>query len=308
MIQLSDVWDFHTDLRCWELCNAYQLAYREPQLDRETAKRLGGVFSATGRWSDGTLEEQWAQLRKEVQVIEGLDGLTMVRSKSDLEGTGRQLLHAEGIYLVQERAHLKSLDDFWAMGFRSVAPMYNEDNALGGGAKGDQSRGLTDLGREFMATAWEMGFLVDCAHANHRTQLDCISLAESLARPLNYTHGLTGEPVLEFFGQRGLPEAHLDRLLATGGLVGLAPHPGFYGYFDRFLKDAVRLCELAPTQVALGSDFTGINTPPITFSQFASGAEVPAFAVRLADQVGPEKARQFCGLNIRTMLERCLPD
>ncbi len=305
-LDLGDMWDFHTDARVL-VSDVRDRDRYEKQLDLPTCRRLGGIFSATGRLADAPRDAQWALLESEVATIRSLAGMPVVRAAADLAGAGRQVLHAEGVYFVQGMADLGGLDRLWAMGFRSLAPLYNEDNALGGGARGDAGRGLTDLGRQFVERAWQIGFLVDIAHSNHRTQRDLIDLALAAGRPVHYSHGFLDEPVLGLFGQRGLLRPQAERLARTGGLIGLSPHPGFVGYFRRYLDEIDFLARTVPAHVVLGSDFSGITTPPVTFPEFASASAVPAFAQRLADIHGEAFARDFCGRSLRRMLERTLP-
>ncbi len=306
MFQLSDVWDFHTDIRVLAPGRPDRERY-EKQIDLATCWRLGGVFSATGRLADAPRDEQWTKLLADVHIIRDLEGLTVVRTAGDLAGGGRQVLHAEGVYFVREQRDLADLDRLWELGFRSLGPLYNEDNPLGGGARGDRDRGLTDLGRRFMRRAWELGFLIDIAHANHKTKSEMIELALAGGRAVHFTHGHLDEPVLELFGERGLPREQARRQMATGGLIGLSPHPGFVGYWRRFVEEIEFLASLAPGQVVLGSDFSGITTPPITFPQFPSADRTPAFAEQLAARFGDPFARDFCGRSLRRMLERTLP-
>jgi membrane dipeptidase len=306
VLDLGDVWDFHTDVRLL-VSDVRDRDKYEQQLDLATCRRLGGVFSATGRLADAPREEQWALLDSQVATIQSLAGLPVVRTIADLAGAGRQVLHAEGVYFIKAEADLADLERLWEMGFRSLAPLYNEDNALGGGARGDAARGLTDLGRRVVERLWRMGFLVDIAHSNHRTQRDLIDLGLAVGRPVHFSHGFLDEPVLELFGQRGLPRPQAERLARTGGLIGLSPHPGFVGYFRRYLEEIDFLARAAPDNVVLGSDFTGITTPPVTFPELPSAADLPAFAQRLADRHGEEFARNFCGRSLRRMLEQSLP-
>jgi adenine phosphoribosyltransferase len=235
-----------------------------------------------------------AQAAAEVATIRALPGLAVAESAGDLAGTGRQVLYAEGIYFIRSEADLGDPDRLLPLGFRSLAPLYNEDNPLGDRARGDAGRGLTAPGRRVVERAWEIGFLVDIAHSNHRTQADLIDLALSARHPVHCTHGVLDEPVLELFGQRGLARPQAERLLQTGGLIGLSPHPGF----RRFLDDIELLARRAPGQVVLGSDFCGITTPPVTF---------PAFAQRLAERCGENVARDFCARSLLRLLEKALP-
>lgn len=306
ILDLGDVWDFHTDVRLL-VSDLRDRDRYEKQVDLATCRRLGGVFSATGRLAEAPREEQWAVLESEVATIRSLADLPVVRTAADVAGTGRQVLHAEGVYFIRVAADLADLERLWEMGFRSLAPLYNEDNALGGGARGDAARGLTDLGRRVVERGWQLGFLMDMAHSNHRTQRDLIDLALAVGRPVHFSHGFLDEPVLELFGQRGLLRPQAERLARTGGLIGLSPHPGFVGYFRRYLEEIDFLARNAPENVVLGSDFSGITTPPVTFPEFASAAAAPAFAQRLADKHGEEFARNFCGRSLRRLLEQSLP-
>ncbi|MBT3820901.1 MAG: hypothetical protein HOG04_05845, partial [Nitrospinaceae bacterium] len=228
----------------------------------------------------------------------------------DLAGAGSQLLHAEGIYFVQDEADISLLGKLRAMGFRSVAPLYNEDNALGGGAEGDPARGITPLGRSFMMSAWRRGFVVDCAHANHRTKAGMIDLALVTGNAIHYSHGFLGEPVEKSFKERGLPREEAERIFETGGLVGLTPHPGFVGTFERHLEEIDYLGALSEGQVVMGTDFAGTNRPGPAgnrmFDEFPGARGYQGFAGRLAEIHGENFARAFCGRTLRGYLEGAL--
>lgn len=307
MIELHQAWDFHTDIRYLVLPESAHQHYRAKQLDLETCRRMGGVFSATGRNATVSREEQLERLDREVAFLRQIPGLTLVRAATEVAGAGRQVLHAEGIYFVQEERDLDRLERLWDMGFRSLAPLYNEDNALGGGARGDPCRGLTALGRRFLLAAWKRGFLLDCAHGNHKTISEALDLARVEGCPLNYSHGHLDEPALELFGQRGLPKALVERLAQTGGLIGLSPHPGFQGYFKRFLEEVAFLARVVPDHAVLGSDFAGITSPPVAFADFSSAASIPQFSALLNERHGAAFASGFCGGTVQAMLERRLP-
>ena len=130
---------------------------------------------------------------------------------------------------------------------------------MGGGARGDIDRGLTPLGRDFCLETWARGFLLDCAHCNHKTILDIVELAHQNRKTVHYTHGFLDQPAIEYFGQRGLPRNFVSGIVESGGLVGLSPHPGFVGYYTRFLEEVAYLAEHVPQHGVLGSDFTGIT-------------------------------------------------
>ncbi len=311
MIQWGDFWDFHTDLRNIQRLPANR-AYLKEQIDLATASKLGGLFSATGRMASAPADEQIEKLKEEVALIRGAERLSLVLSSEDVAGEGRQVLHAEGVYFVESSDDIALLDWLWELGFRSLAPLYNEDNPLGGGAMGDAARGLTGLGRDFALHAWEKGFLFDCAHANHRTKNDIVDLALVTGNPLHYSHGHLDDPVVASFGERGLPREMAQRLFETGGLVGLSPHPGFLGQFERHLEEIEFLAEARADSVVMGTDFAGTNTPGPEgnrlFGECKGVWGLPEFARRLAEIHGEDFARDYCGKTLKTFLEKALPN
>ena len=310
-IELSEIWDFHTDLRLIQRVPEGR-EYLTEQIDLDTAAGLGGLFTASGRNEEAPKEVQWAQLEEEVRLIRGAKGLEFVLAARDLTGAGNQLLHAEGIYFIQDGEDIGLLDGLWAMGFRSLAPMYNKDNALGGGAEGDPARGFTPLGRSFMMNAWRKGFIVDCAHANHRTKGGMIDLALVTGHMLHYSHGYLDEPVDKSFKERGLPREEAERIFETGGLVGLSPHPGFVGSFERHLEEIDYLAGLSEGQVAMGTDFAGTNRPGPAgnrmFDEFPGARGYRDFAARLAKIHGEDFARAYCGRTLKDYLAVALPE
>ncbi len=305
----SDVWDFHTDLRLIQRPPEGR-EYLIEQIDLPAATRLGGLFTATGRRSDLAAGEQRTLLEEEVELIRRAEGLGLVLGAGDLEGEGNQLLHAEGVYFIEGEVDLERLDWLWELGFRSLAPMYNEDNALGGGAEGEPSRGLTRLGRAFAMGAWARGSLVDCAHANHRTKGDLIDLALVTGNALHYSHGHLDEPVEKSFKERGLPREAAERLLETGGLIGLSPHPGFLGSFERHLEEIEFIAGIAPNQVVLGTDFAGANRPGPDgnriFEEFRGVWGLPSFSGYLRDRLDRDFARAYLGGTLKAYLKGAL--
>lgn len=316
-IELEDIWDFHVDLQ-HVLRTPVDQDYRLEQIDKHAAEQIGGLFSATCRKAGSPppspaipRDKQLADLEDQISVIQAAQGLTIVLSAAQVEGRGRQILHAEGIYCVERESDLDFLGWLWEKGFRSLAPLYSADSALGGGCTGDPARGLTPLGRDLSLKAWEMGFLVDCAHANHKTKEDLAELALNTGKALHYTHGYLGVPFLARYAERGLPEGTARKILAVGGLIGLSPHPGFLGTFERYLEQVAFLMEISPRQVVFGSDFAGINSlGPDGDRQFKECKGIwgiPDLAVRLAGIHGKDFARAFCGGTLKAYLQRALP-
>jgi microsomal dipeptidase-like Zn-dependent dipeptidase len=316
-IELENIWDFHIDLQQVQGTPVAK-DYLLEQIDLPTATGIGGFFNATCHKPGEPLPnaavpqaKQLTDLEEQIRIIRGAEGLTLVLSAAEVEGSGRQILHAEGVYFIKQASDLDLIDWLWEQGFRSIAPLYNSDNALGGGGTGDPARGLTPLGRDFAIRAWEKGLLLDCAHANHKTKEELVGLALETGNSLNYSHGFLGAPIFSRWGERGLPRTTARKIFETGGLVGFSPHPGFLGTFERFLEEIDLLAEIAPGQLVLGSDFAGINFPGPEGNRLFEECKgiwgVPNLAEHLGDVYGEDFARAFCGGTLKAYLKRTLP-
>ena len=84
------------------------------------------------------------------------------------------------------------------------------------------------------------------------------------------------------------------------------------GRFERYLEEIEFLAEIAPHQVALGSDFAGINRPAPDgkrlFDEFRGIWGIKDFAERLAAAHGEDFARSYCGGALKAHLAHCLPE
>ena len=107
-IEIENIWDFHVDL-----INIQQIPpgkeYLLEQIDVPTATHVGGFFSAICQKPVGPLpradepqDKQLANMEDQIRRILSTEGLSLVLSDSDIEGTGRQVLHAEGIYFIRQ--------------------------------------------------------------------------------------------------------------------------------------------------------------------------------------------------------------
>ena len=101
------------------------------------------------------------------------------------------------------------------------------------------------------------------------------------------------------------------RIFETGGLVGLSPHPGFLGEFERHLEEIDFLAERREDLVAMGTDFAGTNRVGPggnrLFEEFRGVRGLPEFAGYLAISRGNDFARAYLGQTLKTYLRGALP-
>ena len=146
----------------------------------------------------------------------------LVRTREDLapraDGTIGVILHLTGN---EHTPDLAALRDWAARGVRAMHPVMGYHNAwIGGGAgvtvNGRPAQPLTARGRELIAAMSELGLAVDTAHAAP-AEAEAL-IAAAAPRPVLDSH--TGSRDLVPQG-RGLPDAVLRRIAASGGVVGV---------------------------------------------------------------------------------------
>lgn len=175
-------------------------------------------------------------------------------TQSNGSGGGKlaAILATEGLHPLEGR--LENVDRLYDAGFRIAGLTHFFDNEVGGSAHGLQKGGLTSFGKEVVRRLEQKRMLVDLAHASPRVIDDVLAMAK---RPVLVSHtGVQGT----CRGPRNLSDAHLRRIAATGGVIGIGYFPGAVCgnnvaaivYAIRYTADRVGV-----RHVALGSDFDG---------------------------------------------------
>ncbi len=264
------------------------------------------------RWPRATwnslLERALYQARKLEEAAAGSQGkLTQVRSREDFtrylaawEKAPNQvaaILATEGLHPLEGK--LENVDRMYDAGFRIMGLTHFFDNEVGGSAHGLEKGGLTPFGRRVIARLEEKKMLVDLAHASRALIDDVLNMAE---RPVLVSHtGVEGTCP----GTRNLTDAHVQRIAATGGVIGI-------GYWDtavcetsvKAIVKAIRYVadKVGVQHVALGSDFDGaVHTPFDTsgLAQLTQGLKDAGF--------NEADIALIMGGNVRRLLLETLP-
>jgi microsomal dipeptidase-like Zn-dependent dipeptidase len=132
--------------------------------------------------------------------------------------------------------------------------------------------GLSDQGRIAARAMIKHGVWLDLAHASDAAQADLLPIASEGGRPLLYTHTALRKYMK---AERGITDAQLEKVKASGGIVGAMPaetmltgtpsddcdcarSPKACGPFQEFLTQYGELVsKLGPDSVAIGSDWNG---------------------------------------------------
>lgn len=167
------------------------------------------------------------------------------------------VLHIEGLNVFDAKNGWKMLEHFYALGLRSIGPMWNINNPFGGGTL-DRERGLTALGKKLIAWCEKRGVIFDCAHMNEKTFWDAVKIT---TKPIMVSHG-NSRAVLDHV--RNYSDRQLEHIAKTNGVIGIFFSKKFLSgekratmktvgaHIDHFVHIA------GENSIAIGSDFGGI--------------------------------------------------
>jgi len=189
-------------------------------------------------------------------------GWKQVLSANDLQGedsraSRRLLVHVEGIGgsagPVEER-----LQSWWERGCRSIGPMWNLDNGLGGGPMEPRTP-LSQLGLRAVRWIDERPMVLDLAHMGERTFSDTVGATSgTLVASHANARALCEHP-------RNLFDDQIRAIADRGGVVGIVLSKRFLGLtsdLEAALRHADHIAALVgPDYVGIGTDLGGLGDP-----------------------------------------------
>jgi len=263
----------------------------------------------------GRLPDKWFSLYKraeyQARALQGYQEkyngkFLLVKSRQDL----KELIELKktdpeviGGFLGIEGAHclegnLDNLQSLYYEGVRMMAPTHFFDNELGGSAHGISGAGLTDFGREVIHEMNRLGVIIDLAHVSPK-MID--EILDQTNRPVVVSHtGVKGTKD----SPRNISDRHINRIAASGGLIGIGFFRGAIKGEIRHIVEAMKYVRdlVGIEHVALGSDFDGAATTPIDVTG------LPFIVQELMNQGFSElEIRAIMGENVKRFLMEQLP-
>ena len=264
------------------------------------------------RWPVATWTSLFERARHQAHRLDAAaaaepQALRVIRTREDLEAvlTARAggsdligaLLATEGLHPLEGK--LGNIARLQALGYRMMGLHHFFDNALGGSLHGESQAGLSEFGREVVAELERRGILIDVAHSSAAVVEDVLELTDS---PIVVSHtGVKGA----CDSPRNLPDALMQRIAASGGVIGI-------GYWDGAVCDpspqsvvaALRYAIdlLGVDHVGLGSDYDGATTVAFDTSELAVLTER-----MLDDGFSETEIRKVMGGNVIRLLQERLP-
>lgn len=179
------------------------------------------------------------------------------------------VMHFEGAEAIDPG--LKNLEEYYAVGLRSLGLVWSRPNAFGWGVNftpntsPDQGPGLTAAGKELVKACNRAGILVDLSHLNEKGFWDVGKITSApLVASHSSVYSLSPSP-------RNLLDKQLEAIAASGGLIGINfavsflrpdnkrdPHTPLSVLVRHFTYVAEKF---GVEHVALGSDFDGATIP-----------------------------------------------
>lgn len=274
--------DMHCDtlMGCFDPAFSLRLNNRHVDLTRlHQAGALAqcfAVFLPQRSWFEAnghgkTSDEAYIRLASgflQSELAKASDVAAPARTAAEIDGN-RQAGRVSALLTMEDgRAadgKIERIDQFYQMGFRMIAPLWNHENCFGYPNSGNPSLaslGLKPFGCEAIERMNELGMLVDVSHLNDGGFQDVAALVKG---PFVASHSnaraLSPHP-------RNLTDEQLRALGEHGGVTGV----NFYGIFlqpdgklnvstiERMVKHVRHIVNTAGIEsVGIGSDLDGIG-------------------------------------------------
>ncbi len=199
-------------------------------------------------------------------------------------------LGIEGAHCLEGK--LENVQQLYDEGIRMMAATHFFDNELGGSAHGISGEGLTEFGISVIKEMNRLDMIIDLSHISPKMIDDIMEVS---TRPVIVSHtGVKGTKD----SPRNLSDAHIERIAAKGGLIGI----GFFkGAINGEILDIVSAIKyvrdlVGIEHVALGSDFDGAATTPIDITglpYLLQGLMDAGFSRKEIESVMGENVKRF---------------
>lgn len=214
------IFDLHADIG-WDILRKHEQGRTHVLREEHLPKLIKGEVLGVGIASYFEGSEDWDRMQKMVlaarqEIEENLDAVTWIKSRADLEESGKQqvVMTVEGMCGIRDQAEEK-IQWLYDQGVRIASLCWNDENALATGVKGTVTCGLTEEGRKAVRKMDELGMILDVSHTNEKTFWDMVEVVRG---PLIATHSNT-RALCEV--HRNLTDQQIMAIAAKGGVIGL---------------------------------------------------------------------------------------
>lgn len=215
------MYDIHYDLFTYIYINRKNIKEVKKYCKKIFSNNInGGIFNLF-YMSPNEMEEELNIQKEEIDIIENLKEVANIIRKEKIIQK-----HIIGIYGIEGLDYLKDIKDIdkiYDLGVRSVNIVWNNDNKFGGGAKGDDKKGLTTLGKELVEKLVEKNIAIDLSHANEKTFYDiieiCYKLKEKGRIPIVFASHSNVRQICN--NPRNLSDNQIKSIKGLNGIIGI---------------------------------------------------------------------------------------
>ena len=284
------------------------------QIDLHKAKKGGldvGYFAAFS-----TCEESYEKANSNILALinalywtrdhnpNSLEIGTTVEEIKDILSTGKMIAvpTIEGAYSLGEENAIELLNQYYDLGVRVIAYVWNPENALGAGTEGCKEKGLTKLGYQVTDEMNRLGMIIDVSHMNEKTFWDVIQYSKA---PIIASHSCSSKLCPHV---RNLTDEQIIALAESKGLVNINYWWELLGSSQEDV-DVKKLVDhidyvvklVGIDYVGLGSDFDGASMPV----DIQTVGDLPKITLELLERnYTEEDIKKILGLNnLRVMKE-----
>ncbi len=257
------VFDAHCDTisRCWDAKEGLAHNTGSLSLDRVTSfERYCQLFALWTAKDDSTAYQTLLSFFQE-EMGRNSDRIVQCRTASEAARAVRQgktaaFLSIEGAEMIG--CDPTRLEQAAADGVVAINLTWNRANALSGTHKDELNRGLSPIGRRFVAKMEELRILVDVSHLSETGFWDVVEMA---SRPIIASHS---DVKSVWDHTRNLTDGQITAIIENQGVIGLNFYAEFIGGsrdLDMVRAHLDHVLELGgAASVALGGDWDGGDT------------------------------------------------
>lgn len=230
------MFDCHYDLLTYIYMNKNNLKEVKKHFKKIFKDNItGGIFNLF-YMSYAEMEEELGVKKEEIDIIENLKEVNNLISNYDL--VPKDIKYIYGIEGLDYLEKIEDVDKIYDLGVRSVNIVWNNDNKFGGGAKGDETRGLTDLGVELVKRLVNKKIAIDLSHTNEKTFYDIIDLCNELRNEEKYPIVFVSHSNVKEICNHGrnLSDDQIIKIKELNGIVGVVGVKPFCIQEEKFDK------------------------------------------------------------------------
>lgn len=215
------MFDLHYDLLTYIYMNKNNLREVKEHCENIFTDNItGGIFNLF-YMSPEEMKEELGIEKEEINIIQNIKTVNKLINEKKL--IPKNIKYIYGIEGLDYLERIEDIDEIYNLGVRSVNIVWNNDNKFGGGAKGNKTRGLTDLGKQLIKKLVDKKIAIDLSHANEKTFDDIVELCNELKnkgkKPIIFASHSNVKEICNH--PRNLNDCQIRKIKELDGIIGI---------------------------------------------------------------------------------------